>query len=359
MPNFKKIARKLEERSHLTFEFPQSDNRVFRTYLPFLENPKVSEKGSSNLNEYNLIGRSSSLFAYGGANSRSINVTFKISLLNLMNLESEEGISEKFKRSFNLFFSDRERSAQRFGLAGGVGLADPLGIDELSQNAFSPLSNSVEVTNDLRAFNEKSNTEKLTTDGDLKIGKGFPHAETHRNFYRELVGQVIGGSPIFDDISNILIDGINALPESGLFGSDNAPGIASAGSAQDRMNNLIDMVYAWVNLVRSSVINNAENTVQGPPIIRLTHGAMYNNIPCIAEDYSIRIIDESGFDVQTLTPKQIEVTMSLKETRTGDFGSFKQGTIGGGDSLAGWEAILKDNNMDPYNGLINTNKEYQ
>lgn len=349
MPNFKKIPRKLEERSHLTFEFPQSDSRVFRTYLPFLENPKVSERARSKLNEYNLIGRAGSLYSYGGSTSREINVTFKISLLNLMNLESAEGISEKFKRSFNLFFSDRERSAERFGLRNNARVDPPFTDPDLIEK----------IEDNLRQAS-LSNFGELTSDIDLRIGKGFPHAQTHRNFYRELVGQVIGGDPIFDNVGNWLIDNVaNNIPVTGLFGSEDAPGISTAGSAQDRMNNIIDMVYAWVNLVRSSVLNNAGNTVQGPPIIRITHGPMFNNIPCVAEDYGIRILDESGFDVQTLTPKQIEVTLSLKEIRTGDFDEFKQGTVGGGDTLAGWEAVLKDNNMDPYNGLINPDREYQ
>ena len=358
MPNLQKIARKLEERSHLAFEFPQTNNRVFRAYLPFLENPKINERGSSNLKEYNLIGRPGSLFSYGSSNSRDINITFKVSLLNLLHLDSEESISEKFKRSFNLYFADRERAVQQFALTeypGNTPLApnQPQSfVEPTVPGAFTVLSPNAEVTNDIFAFNQQAVLEELTTEGDIQIGKGYPHASTHRNFYRELVGQVIGGDPSFDNITNSLIDGINILP-----GGD-APGVASSRAVETRINDLIDMIYVWVNLIRSSVLNNSENSVQGPPIIRVTHGPMFNNVPCVAEDYSIRIMDESGFDVQTLTPKQLEITISLKELRTGDFTSFKQGQVEGGDTIAGWEAVLRDNNMDPYNGLINPDKEY-
>ena len=111
----------------------------------------------------------------------------------------------------------------------------------------------------------------------------------------------------------------------------------------------------WLNLVRATCLNNATNTVQGPPIVRLTHGPMYNNIPCVVRDYSISIIDEAGYDVQTLTPKRLEVTMTLSEMRTGDFGSFQEGFLEAGDNLAGWEAIINNNNGDPYNGEITLN----
>lgn len=360
-----KIDRKLEERSHLTFEFPQTNNRVFRTFLPFLENPKVSERGRANLNEYNLIGRAGSLFSYGGANSREINLTFKISLLNLLHLDATEGISEKFKRSFNLFFSDRERDSQRFALTKQP--SPQISSSQIipPEGAYTVLSTqaSDDAVNELNALNNQEKLRELSVEGDVKIGKGFPHAETHRTFYRELVGQVIGGDPIFDNVANILIEDINEIPTPNteeLIGAQRTPDqvpISSSREVESRVNNLIDLIYVWINLVRSSVMNNAENTVQGPPIIRLTHGPMFNNVPCVAEDYTIRIMDESGFDVQTLTPKQLEVTLSLRELRTGDFSKFEQGTLEAGDTLAGWEAILRDNNTDPYNGIIKNDQE--
>ena len=73
---------------------------------------------------------------------------------------------------------------------------------------------------------------------------------------------------------------------------------------------------------------------------------------------SIKIIDESGFDIQSLTPKQLEITLSLRENRTGNQSGFEAGAIGSGDNVVGWEAIIDKNNMDPYNGLVNPDKDY-
>ena len=105
--------RRLSERSHLTIEFPQSDNRVIRTFIPFLENPIISEKGKANLNSYNLVGRAGQLFSYGGAESRRLNVNFNITLLHVM--EEEKDLNEMFKSQFKLFFSESKRAKEAFG----------------------------------------------------------------------------------------------------------------------------------------------------------------------------------------------------------------------------------------------------
>ena len=79
---------------------------------------------------------------------------------------------------------------------------------------------------------------------------------------------------------------------------------------------------------------------------------MYNNIPCLVENYNIRIIEEGGYEVQTLTPRQIEITLSLVESRTGNFGKYQATALETGDNLTGWESIVSNNDIDPQNGLI-------
>mgnify|MGYP003634953906 CR=1 FL=1 len=353
MPELNKIDRKLEERSHLAIEFPQTDNRVFRTYLPFLENPKVTEKGSANLAEYNLLGRPGSIFSYGGSPSREISVTFKISLLNLLHLESTEGLSERFTRSFNLFFSDKEMAKKRFNLTAETVLDGPA----ISSFAGpSPLVAGPEKVEEFVTKTDAQLQDENVGSADVKMGKGTEHASIHRAYYRSLVGRVTGDQPIFDGIANFLVGGINAIPS--FFDSPDGTRLGSPQQNEEKLNRTLDMIYVWVNLIRSTTLNNSTNTVLGPPIVRLTHGAMYNNVPCVVEDYSIKIIDDSGFEIQSLTPKQLEVTLSMRENRTGNQGTFDSGSIGSGDKIVGWEAIIDDNNLDPYNGLINRDKEY-
>tara|TARA_R110002110_G_scaffold45134_1_gene138116 strand:- start:6606 stop:7679 length:1074 start_codon:yes stop_codon:yes gene_type:complete len=356
MPELNKRSRLLEERSHLAIEFPQSDNRVFRAYVPFLENPKINERGTSNLAEYNLLGRPGSMFSYGGSPSRDINITFKISLLNLMQLQSTEGISEKFQRSFNLFFGDKERSKKRFGLRKEIALAEEdVSVQNFDSNGFD--DNAISLEDDFTSDGEfraseddLANLEEQSAFGagdDIKAGVGRDHASIHRKHYRDLIGAVTGSQPIFDGIANQLI---------GFLGGDP---ITSPNQDERSLSKTLNMIYVWVNLIRATTLNNATNTTQGPPIVRLTHGAMYNNVPCVVEDYSIKIVDESGFEIQSLTPKQLEVTMSLRENRTGSSDGFEAGAIAAGDEIVGWEAIIDSNNIDPYNGLINNDKGYE
>lgn len=347
--NFKfeevKQPRKLEQRSHLTVEFPQSDNRIFRTYIPFLENPKISEFGSNSLQEYNIMGRAGSLYSYGGSESRAIDITFNISLLHLLHLNTTEGIADKFTRHFNLFFADKESAKERFDLRSEVAAerqVQKANSEEPSDPDYDPSIGEASID----ALNNKLD---VMGEADTKWNpEGFPHAQTHRKFYSKWLKQVTGQNTLQGWVAS-LKDSFNS--DAGALGGLNP---FFEGGNQNRMDldKIINLVFVWVNLVRATCLNNASNTVQGPPIVRLTHGPMYNNIPCVVRDYSIAIMDEVGFDIQTLTPKRLEITMTLSEMRTGDFGAFESGYLESGDNLAGWEAIIGDNNTDPYNGDI-------
>tara|TARA_R110002074_G_scaffold336597_1_gene507100 strand:+ start:355 stop:1464 length:1110 start_codon:yes stop_codon:yes gene_type:complete len=346
--NFKfedvKQPRKLEQRSHLTVEFPQSDNRIFRTYIPFLENPEISESGSNSLQEYNLMGRAGSLYSYGGSESRAIDITFNISLLHLIHLNTTEGIADKFTRHFNLFFADKESAKERFNLRSDLSTeiqAEEVARQQLPRRAWQQ---------DFINPNIDSIDKKLSDMGksDTKFNpEGFPHAQTHRKFYSKWLKNITGQNTVQGWITS-LEDSAGGL---GALGGLN-PFYEGGNQNRRDLDKLINLVFVWVNLIRATCLNNATNTVQGPPIVRLTHGPMYNNVPCVVRDYSISIMDEAGFDIQTLTPKRLEITMTLSEMRTGDFGTFESGYLESGDNLAGWEAIIGDNNIDPYNGDI-------
>ena len=403
-----KRARKLPERSHLAIEFPQSDGRVFRTYIPFLSNPKIQERGQANLSQYDLVGRPGSVFAYGGAKSRVVNLSFKINLLHTLYTHSTEGINPKFLRQFNLFFADKKRAEKAFKLKPGgtydqeledretdsmfaslnqkAALStytqalvnqqndlDPrianatfsnydqpfsvevqsystesdrlrLEAEEEYDEAVAELAKAKSLQNQLKNQAVKDAEDVSNRDPDIQFGKGFAHAQTHRTFFREMVGQITGQegqelpTPVLDGVANYFLEGIGSTT------------IPTPQQNIEKLNELIDATYVWVNLIRGSVLNNSTNTTQGPPIVRLQHGPMYNNVPFIVSDYSINIQDEVGYEVETLTPKGLEITMTLKEFRTN--GSFEQSQIESGDHVCGWEAIIEGNNMDPYNGDI-------
>ena len=332
-----KKNRLLHERSHLALEFPQSDNRVIRTFIPILENPQVSERGAANLNNYTLVGRAGELFSYAGAKSRRINLTFNISLLHVIEMNTTEGITEKFKRQFKLFFTEREDARELFALRDEAQV-----LRDTAEFTETPLATQFDaLALDLEA-------EDFVGPSDQKInGKGRAYASTHRDYYRKLIGELTGSQLEVEESESFLAPVLDALD------------IETASQGFKDLNDTIDLVYCWVNLIRGSVLNNSSNTLYGPPILRLTHGPMYNNIPCLVENYNIRIVDEAGYDVQTLTPRKIEVSLSLIESRTGNFGKYQATQIENGDNITGWESIIGNNDLDPQNGLISRENDFR
>ena len=400
-----KRARKLPERSHLGVEFPQSNGRVFRTYIPFLQNPIITERGQSNLVEYDLIGRPGSLYSYGGSKSRVISLQFKINLVHLLYSKSTEGIADKFFRKFNLFYADKERAKKGFKLRPGGefdeatenvnsaydalyaaedfalganaaltqrrnrGLADQPALqraeaaeailDQAEMNAIQADLDLIALQGDIGQ--EFMDNQGSNADPEITMGKGKEHASTHRAFYREALGIMTGSrfpveTPFIDGVANYFTKEINSASIFGyIVEGEDAPPILSPQEQLNKLNTLIDAVYVWTNLVRATTLNNSTNTTQGPPIVRLNHGPMYNNIPCVVSDYNIEMTQEAGYEVETLTPKELVINMTLKEVRGS--GNFVANEIEDGDNIAGWEAIISNNNTDPYNGAVGSPEE--
>jgi len=111
----------------------------------------------------------------------------------------------------------------------------------------------------------------------------------------------------------------------------------------------IDTIVYWTNLIRSSVVNNTSNPLDGPPIVRLNYGTMYRDVPCVCKSYIIDADDAAGYDNKTLLPRVIGVQMELTELRTGNFDKFNYGKPIERDNLTGWESIVDPEigSMDP------------
>lgn len=103
----------------------------------------------------------------------------------------------------------------------------------------------------------------------------------------------------------------------------------------------IAQVLTWMNLIRSSTLNHSERPQFGPPLVRLTHGIMYQNVPCITTGYSINIDGKSGYDNRTLLPRVIQVKMDLAEVRVSAGKNFDPtgDTAQEFDADVGWEVM--------------------
>ena len=91
---------------------------------------------------------------------------------------------------------------------------------------------------------------------------------------------------------------------------------------------------------------------KGPPVIRLNHGILYQDVPCICRGYSIKYDKAAGMDMETLLNRRIHFSMDLDEFRAGDFGEYKLNEVVKKDNVTGWESIIKNSTTDPGRGLL-------
>lgn len=287
--------RGLGDRSFVKFYFPNEGDSNYLVYtIPFLANLDLTENKRARYQKYNPIGRSSSLFAYTGADARSFSMKF----------------------SFHL---------------------DQI-FEELNQHqgAFGPRDTS----------NKELERKRFTAGTGFLKGANLSDADyyTLKNYFNKTF---TGGIPEVPRESNFVEKGIESvngfLDSLAIFGDDGDP--APAPNVHDRSRTISTVVY-WTNLIRSSVTNHASNPLLGPPIIRLNHGILYQDIPCVCERYSVKADDMAGYDLRTLLPRKLDFTMELMEVRAGDFGDFDPIHPIKKDNLAGWESVV-----GPHQGL--------
>lgn len=125
-----------------------------------------------------------------------------------------------------------------------------------------------------------------------------------------------------------------------------------AGKLNAQNKKIIDVIAYWVNLIRSCVVNNSVKVYQGPPVVRVTHGILFQDVPCLCMSYSMQPEESAGYDPATLLPRVINVDLDLVELRHGNFTNYKAGVPIERDNIVGWEAVITpDTNhsltMDP------------
>jgi hypothetical protein len=307
----KPTRRSLPERSHLRFDFP-TKNKITKIYVPMLENCNLSEKQSSNLADFDLIGRSNTISAYLGSKARSFDLGFNITLLHLIDMAATEGLSRLFS----------------------------IGKDKLEfLSSTQSIKNAVDANDPNAAINALGDSYKALQNSQVSYDN---FSRIHRQYFND-PGIAFGAQVEQDITAKTFSDGLFDF-------ADRANKRVAQGLKRD--DDLINTYLFWIEVIRSSTKNNSLDSSQGPPIVRLTHGPMYNNVPCIVEDYSIEIVNEAGYVLSNLVPLQVKVKMSMKEVRGLTSGSTK-GQLQDSDGNRGWEAILNGKgSMDPYNGLI-------
>lgn len=286
--------RELPSRSNLVFIFPNSNGGTpTRVVLPFLENITLQETKAARYQDFKLFGRSSDLYGYMGADSRKFSLEFSLTFPHIQYEHPEYNvdniIKEKQPKTTEVPTKETIQQTQ-------AGTATKKYLDKRSQQYNS-------------LFTEH-------------IADKLPPVQ-------------VLGAPTDVSIPTIQIPNIiGSKSEIDYFPKNKV-----------RTSEL--MLY-WTNIVRASVVNDSKSPVLGPPIIRLTHGILYQDIPCICKNYSFSIEKESTYDLFTLMPQVINFSMELEELRTGDYGEYEKSKVVVRDNLVGYEALFeKDRSMDP------------
>ena len=309
------VDRKLDERARLRFEFPQPEGKLPQIRLcPFFENPTISESKAANLVKYDTLGRPGTLFGFTGAKSRTFKVDFHMTLPHLVNMATSHLTrlpSPPTAEQLQEEFFNKNRTAKEAGT-----------ITSQWEKKRAELARLINGT---------------TVDEQLLIGMRDRGLISGGDAEALHAGTFGGSSPV-------------PLPESSpdydlaLKGSNGSVYGESALFQQT-----VEFMIFWINLIRSSVLNNVNNPTLGPPIIRLSFGMLYNNIPTVAENYSIAIDELAGYDVVSLLPNRIKLSLTLHEVQKNPNSDSDQRRE---DTIFGWERnidriFLKESNGNP------------
>ena len=299
-------TRALPERGYLTFEFPQPGRSAVPLVckFPFFENPIILETGTAKYEEYNPIGRSSSLFSYKYSPSRTVSLTIPVTPIHIIENHPNTIPGKYMEADTSLADNPKKAQAEFFKQA---------------QVVESGSTGYAQIEEHIAKFHEILYPPS-ETGGDPPENPGFLDTVFERT------------SGFFSDIAN-------------WFSGDNDI------AANNNSTKVLETILWWVNLVRASVKNNNSNTMYGPPIVRLTFGPMYNQVPFICRSYELTPISDAGLDLKTLFSRRFEIRMDLSECRVGDFKAYSPTGIDRDfhrDALGGWESLFEHGTTDPH-----------
>lgn len=315
------VDRSLPERTKLMFYFPvpTAGDSYYVVEMPFFENVVIKEAKKARYQKYSLISRSSDLYSYLGADSRSLTLNFNLSLPHILEEHPEINLDKYIS-----YMQDKDN------------------VDLEKQRFLEPYK-SQSLPNSMAFKLGTKYTKSLAKDSAKQV---LNNLGTLNSVDREALSSRYGLDSLqLDEISQNPASVTTELPNINFDQQQ-----VEYSESQQLKFKIIDLIIYWTNIIRSSVVNYTNNPIYGPPIIRLRHGIMYQDIPCICQSYSIDFNEAMGYDPDTLLPRQISISLKLDELRTGDFGEFSpKGNPLQRDNLAGWEAVVlgETNSMDP------------
>jgi hypothetical protein len=273
------------------------------------------------------VGRAGSLYAYLGAKSRKFKVDMIYTLPHLA--QHEMGI-DRFLR----IFKDSGPKADKRRFFNNTYSPEPKVGDtnkSLSLAAEKDFLNRIDEKSNMVDKHYHMTQGKSLFDIMSKASASDLH-DIYRNYME-------GPGPTISDESKF-VDLLTDPSVSDGFMDFVVDVMGTHESEFREMHNAIDTLLFFIAVLRTSVTNNATDPMIGPPLLRLSFGSMYQNVPCLCKDYNISWEEDGGYDLETLTPRNLNIKLSLEEVRVGDFGEYVPAKFVKNDNLTGWESAI-------------------
>jgi hypothetical protein len=296
--------RLLELRSGLFFEYPKLNrkgkNLIF--FLPFFENPIIRQSKEARLISYDLINQNSTLYSHVGSQARNIDLTMTLTIPHIMRSINSIENSQRLLKTLST-----ETEKKRFG----------------AKNILNPV--------------EKEFSTNTTV------------AQEVVRHWRELLYEGQGGTlgvPPPVDLGGNPAQPWTPIEQQISLDEGVTRGDLPVNISKTALRAINSAIYI-LETIKTSVTSHGRNSILGPPTLRLRHGAMYVDVPCVCKSYNISVEEDAGYDLKTLLPNRISIDLELSELRGGDFTSFSPGTPVKRDNMAGWESAIMYGTTDP------------
>jgi len=287
--------RLFSERAYLEFSFVYAKElsglkSSFKVTIPLYENPTIAEDKQARLATLRPVGRNSDLYAFLGADSANVKLSFNLTLPHITYHCNKLNLTDYIK----VYKADDKESFK---------------VDKpKTKNPILDPNNILNVIKDFQDAFLPSREDILLENTTI-----FPTGQS---------------SPL-------------------TFGEQNT---LSVSNEEVKIKALY---YFWTNIIRCSVIGTSDHT-SGPPLLRFSYGPLYKRAPFLVKQYQISIEEKTGYDVTTLLPLKVKITLNLQELRVGNFSEYKAyngprgvGTIEESENVAGWEYVLETGSLDP------------
>ena len=273
--------RELTKKSQMRFMYPKAgEDRTGEIgtgviiTLPFFENISITESQTPRWSKHDILGRNGQLFTFTGSQSRSINLSFTMTMPHIK--ESNPHPAARY-----ISGSEDAKSAVRESMRESLNVAQQI-------DYANPLSSK---------------------------------------------------SPAMDPAKS------DPGPPEPTFGKKDD--FSQSTSIKKKHAHTISITKWWINVIRTSTLNNGQDPRLGPPVIMLKHGPLYQDAKFICQKYEISFDENAGYDLESLLNRRILVSMDLLEVKFGN--GYLPGDVNKGDALTGWQDLLDYGMMDPNN----------